>query len=222
MAERRMFAKTIALSDAFLDMPMSARCLYFTLGMVADDDGFVNSPRAVMRQCGASDDDMKILVAKKFVLLFESGIIVIKHWRVNNYLRTDRYVETKYTEEKAKIAADEKGIYRLVGDGIPPGIPSIGKDSIVKCSVGQSSIVKGECEGENPPAEEAGDAAGEIDDRPIDKNAVKRYAELIRNRRAAGQNDSVLYRIAEMNGITRAQIDAALEEKKGCDDGSAV
>ena len=106
MAERRMFAKTIVLSDAFLDMPMSARCLYFTLSMVADDDGFVNAPRSVMRQCGSSDDDMKMLIAKKFVLVFDSGVIVIKHWRINNYLQRDRLTPTKYVEEKAQLAID--------------------------------------------------------------------------------------------------------------------
>ena len=106
-----MFAKTIVLSDAFLDMPLSARCLYFTLGMLADDDGFVNAPRSVMRQCGASDDDMKLLMAKKFVLLFDSGVIVIKHWRINNYLQKDRYKETKYLDEKATLTTDENGSY---------------------------------------------------------------------------------------------------------------
>ena len=135
MAERRMFAKTIVLSDAFLDMPMSARCLYFTLGMLADDDGFVNQPRSIMRQCGASDDDMKVLIAKKFVLVFESGVIVIKHWRINNYLRNDRYKETVYEEEMQSLEIDKNGSYHL---GIPnSGIPSIGKDSIGKDSIGK-------------------------------------------------------------------------------------
>ena len=100
MAERRMFAKSIVTSDAFLDMPMSARCLYFTLGMFADDDGFVNNPKSIIRQIGASEDDMKVLLTKKFVLSFESGVIVIKHWRINNYLRNDRYHETNYAEPK--------------------------------------------------------------------------------------------------------------------------
>ena len=113
MAERRMFAKTIVLSDAFLDMPPTARCLYFTLGMFADDDGFVNSPKGIMRQCGASDDDMKILIAKKFVLLFDDGVIVIKHWRINNYLQKDRYIETKYTDDKEKLVLDENKAYKL-------------------------------------------------------------------------------------------------------------
>ena len=106
-----MFAKTIVLSDAFLDMPLSARCLYFTLGMLADDDGFVNSPKSVMRQVGASMDDLNILLAKRFILDFDSGIIVIKHWRIHNYIQKDRYKESKYIEEKASLIIDEKGAY---------------------------------------------------------------------------------------------------------------
>lgn len=136
-----MFAKTIVLSDAFLDMPLSARCLYFTLGMFADDDGFVNSPKGIMRQCGASEDDMKLLLAKRFILAFDSGVIVIKHWRINNYLRNDRYQETKYLEEKAMLQTEENGAYKMLG--IPKdGIPSIGKVSIDKDSIDKDSIDK--------------------------------------------------------------------------------
>lgn len=130
-----MFAKSIVLSDAFLDLPMSSRCLYFTLSMVADDDGFVNSPKAVMRQCGASQDDLNILLAKRYVLAFESGIIVIKHWRINNYLRADRYTETNYLDEKKTLTIDENGAYTEavqesgIPPGIPPGIPSKEKES---------------------------------------------------------------------------------------------
>ena len=111
MAERRMFAKSIVLSDAFLDMPLSARCLYFTLGMMADDDGFVGSPKAIMRQCGASQDDMAVLLQKRYVLGFESGVIVIKHWRMNNYLQSDRKKNTTYVEELETLMIDEKGAY---------------------------------------------------------------------------------------------------------------
>ena len=129
-----MFAKTIVLSDAFLDMPMSARNLYFSLGMLADDDGFVNAPRSIMRQCGASDDDMKLLISKKFVLIFENGVIVIKHWRINNYLQKDRIQPTKYLEEKAQLAIDEKGAYTMYTDTVYT------QDSIGKVSIGKDSI----------------------------------------------------------------------------------
>lgn len=111
MAERRMFAKTIVTSDAFLDMPLSARCLYFTLGMFADDDGFVNNPKSIMRQVGASPDDLNLLLVKRFILAFESGVIVIKHWKIHNYIAKDRYKETKYIEEKSTLMLDEKGAY---------------------------------------------------------------------------------------------------------------
>lgn len=111
MADRRMFSKTIVLSDAFLDMPCSARCLYFTFSMLADDDGFVGSPKAIMRQCGASADDLKVLLSKRYVLGFESGVIVVKHWRLNNYIQKDRYKHTTYIEEYESLCLDSKGSY---------------------------------------------------------------------------------------------------------------
>ena len=136
MAERRMFAKTIVLSDAFLDMPMSARCLYFTLGMLADDDGFVNSPKSIMRQVGASIDDMNILLARKFILAFESGVIVIKHWRIHNYIQKDRYKGSKYIEEKSTLAVDENGAYtECIQDvSIPDTQVRLGKVSLGKAN----------------------------------------------------------------------------------------
>lgn len=118
MAERRMFAKTIIDSDAFLDMPLSAQALYFHLSMRADDDGFVNNPKKIQRMIGASDDDCKLLIMKRFILAFESGVIVIKHWRIHNYIQKDRYKETLYTEEKNRLAIDEKNAY-TEADKIP-------------------------------------------------------------------------------------------------------
>lgn len=111
IAERRMFAKAIVLSDAFLDMPMSARCLYFTLSMLADDDGFVGSPKAIMRQCGASQDDMAVLLSKRFLLGFESGVVIVKHWRINNYIQKDRYKASVYKEEQKQLYIDGNGAY---------------------------------------------------------------------------------------------------------------
>ena len=94
MAERRMFAKTIIDSDAFLDMPLSTQALYFHLSMRADDDGFINNPRKIQRMIGASGDDLKLLLAKSFLIPFDSGIVVIKHWRIHNYIQKDRYKGT--------------------------------------------------------------------------------------------------------------------------------
>lgn len=111
MAERRMFAKTIIDSDAFLDMPQSTQLLYFQLSMRADDDGFVNNPKSIMRNVGCKEDDMRVLSGKKFIIPFESGVIVIKHWKIHNYIQKDRYHETKYKQEKASLTTDENGAY---------------------------------------------------------------------------------------------------------------
>lgn len=108
-----MFAKSIIDSDAFLEMPGTSQLLYFHLSMRADDDGFINKPKAVMKMIGANDDDLKILFSKKFVIPFESGVVVIKHWRINNYIRKDMYHPTNYKEEKAMLEDDENGAYRL-------------------------------------------------------------------------------------------------------------
>ena len=111
MAEKRMFSKTIIDSDAFLEMPTSAQALYFHLAMRADDDGFINNPRKIQRVISASDDDLKILLAKRFLIPFESGIVVIKHWRMHNYIAKDRYKPTVYQDEKSTLAIKENGSY---------------------------------------------------------------------------------------------------------------
>lgn len=103
MAERRMFSKVVIDSDTFLDMPLSAQALYFHLSMRADDDGFVNNPKRIQAYVGASTDDLKILLAKHFLIPFESGVVVIKHWKVHNYIQKDRYKETYYQAEKALL-----------------------------------------------------------------------------------------------------------------------
>lgn len=173
MAERRMFAKSIVLSDAFLDMPLSARCLYFTLGMLADDDGFVGSPKAIMRQCGASQDDMAVLLQKRFILAFESGVIVIKHWRMNNYLQKDRHKDTTYLEELATLEVDNKGaytekipeeesMYTNCIQNVYTGKDSIGKYSIDKVSIGNNI---------SEPSK---------NDRPTDSKDINSVAELKR------------------------------------------
>ena len=111
MAERRMFAKTIIDSDAFIDMPLSTHALYFHLSMRADDDGFINNPRKIQRMIGASDDDLKVLVAKRFLIPFDSGVVVIKHWKIHNYIQKDRYKPTVYSEEKAMLTSKDNGAY---------------------------------------------------------------------------------------------------------------
>lgn len=111
MAQRRMFSLSIVDSDAFLEMPLSTQALYFHLSMRADDDGFVNNPKMLQRMIGASDDDLKLLIAKRFVLTFDSGIIVIKHWKMNNYIQKDRYKPTVYQEEYSCLETENNGAY---------------------------------------------------------------------------------------------------------------
>ena len=138
MAERRMFAKTIIDSDAFLDMPLSTQALYFHLSMRADDDGFINNSKKIQRMIGASDDDLKLLMAKRFIIPFDSGVVVIKHWKIHNYIQSDRYKETVYQEEKALLRVKDNKAYTL--DCIQDGYSletqvRIGKDSIDKDSI---------------------------------------------------------------------------------------
>ena len=142
-----MFAKTIIDSDAFLEMPTTSQLLYFHLAMRADDDGFVNKPKSLMRMVGCKDDDLKLLFVKKFLIPFESGVVVIKHWKIHNYIRKDTYTETKYKEEKATLEMDENNAYRLA-EGSPLQLRDeavtssstqdrLGKERIGKDSIGE-------------------------------------------------------------------------------------
>ena len=111
MANKRMIRKDVIDTDAFLDMPLSTQALYFHLNLRADDDGFVGNPKRVATLIGASEDDLKLLIAKRFVILFENGVIVIKHWRMHNTLSADRYHETNFTDEKSMLRLKENKAY---------------------------------------------------------------------------------------------------------------
>lgn len=142
MAERRMFTQKIIDSDAFLDMPMSTQALYFHLNMRADDDGFINNPKKVCRMIGASEDDIKLLIAKRFVLAFESGVIVIKHWRMHNLIRKDRYHGTQYQEEMSRLSLKENGAYTDNGNQLATSWQPNGNQLATEVSIGKDSIVK--------------------------------------------------------------------------------
>lgn len=118
MANRRMFSLDIVNTDSFLDMSASAQALYFHLGMRADDDGFISSPKRITNMVGCNADDLKLLIAKGFVIQFDSGIVVITHWKINNYLRPDRYRPTLHQSEKAALESSEN-VYSLCTVGIP-------------------------------------------------------------------------------------------------------
>lgn len=139
-----MFSLDVVNTDIFLDLPISSQALYFHLGMRADDDGFVSSPKRVTAMIGANQDDLKLLVAKGFIMQFDSGIIVITHWKVNNYLRPDRYRPTLHQSEKAALESNRNG-YNLSTIGIPVVDKmdtqiSIDKNSEEKDSEGKDNI----------------------------------------------------------------------------------
>ena len=119
-----MFSLKIIDTDGFLDMPISARELYFQFGMRADDDGFVGNPKRIMKMIGASDDDIKVLIVKKFIIPFESGVCVISDWKIHNYIQTDRYQETQFKLEKKALTEDDSGKYLLDGS-IPKCIQNV-------------------------------------------------------------------------------------------------
>lgn len=147
MAERRMMSKKIIHSDAFLDMPATSQNLYFHLLLEADDEGFVNSPKRIQRTVGATDGDAQMLIAKKFILSFESGVIVIKHWRIHNYIQNDRFKSSNHFEERSKLVIKDNNAYTL-DDGYNLDTnctPSIGEDRLGKVSIVENrDIVSGE------------------------------------------------------------------------------
>ena len=135
MALRRMFSMKIVDTDAFLDMPLSTQALYFHLAMRADDDGFVSNPKKIVRMLGVQEDELKVLFAKKFIIGFENGVVVIKHWKIHNYIQNDRYTPTTYTRELAMLGTKDNGGYTLDTERIQIGDTGkvrIGKDRLGK------------------------------------------------------------------------------------------
>lgn len=180
MAERRMFSLKIVDSDAFLDLPLSAQALYFHLGMRADDDGFVNNSKRIQRMVGANEDDLKMLIAKRFVLVFHSGVIVIKHWRMNNLLRKDRHIPTQYQDELATLEVKSNGAYTECAteplqiaaseDMTTIGQPS-GNQMATQYSIGKVSIDKGSVEnGTHTPTNQS--------DTELYKNLCSKYGKV--------------------------------------------
>ncbi|MDF2805013.1 MAG: Phage replication initiation protein [Anaerocolumna sp.] len=185
MAQRRMFSLKIIDTDLFLDMPMSARLLYYDLSMRADDDGFVASPKKIQRVIGCSNDDFRLLITKQFIIPFENGICVIKHWRIHNYIRSDRYASTIYQEEK-RLLVENNGTYEL--NDIQNVIPSdnqvvdkmdtqvrLGKDRL---EIGKDSIDKEEPKPKNKPPKEIKHKYGEYNHISL---TDKEYEKLVKD-----------------------------------------
>lgn len=172
-----MFSPAIVESDAFLEMPPSSQALYFHLGMYADDDGFVN-PQKIMRMMNASGDDLKVLIAKRFVLPFENGVVVIKHWRINNLIRKDFYRPTQYVEQFNTLTIKENGAYTdSVNKLLTTRQRRIGKDRIGK-------VIK-----EASPSD-AGSEIGEIIN--LFKEVNPSYSMLFKNKTERGAVERLL------------------------------
>lgn len=149
MAERRMFTKKITDSDEFIKLSSSAQALYFHLNQGADDDGFNNQIQNAMFKSHSSEDDLKVLIMKSFILPFDSGVVVIKHWRLHNTLRKDRYTPTSYQEEMHRLQIKENGAYSFFDGGcqtvakrLPDGCRSIDKNSIEENSLDNIHLTK--------------------------------------------------------------------------------
>ena len=142
MAQRRMFSLQIVDTDAFLDMPISSQLLYFHLVMRADDEGFIDNPKKIMRLIGTQEDDFKVLLAKRFILLFKSGVIVVKHWLIHNTIRMDRFKETVYTDEKNLLKVKENRVYTENGNQMATIVQPLGNPSKDKLSKDKLSKVK--------------------------------------------------------------------------------
>ncbi|MCI3861088.1 conserved phage C-terminal domain-containing protein [Lactococcus garvieae] len=140
MAQRRMFSKKIVETDFFMEMSPTAKLLYFYLNMSADDDGFVGNPKTIKLISGATDDDLKILIAKQFIIPFDSGVIVIKDWKIHNYIAKDRYNETQYIKEKNELSVEENGSYtKCIQDVIHSD--DTGKDRLGKDRLGNKNTM---------------------------------------------------------------------------------
>ncbi len=162
MAEKRMFANSVVDSDRFLEMPISSQALYFHLGMKADDDGFVSSPKKIARVLRCSDDDLKMLIAKNYIIPFDSGVVVITDWNINNKLRADRRKKTICINERALLAQDKSGRYLLGGEELAVSCQSNDGQqadesprSIEECNIEKNSLLERECSADAPAREQS-------------------------------------------------------------------
>ena len=206
MAERRMFARTVVNSDIFLDMPAATRALYFHLGMEADDDGFLNNPKGLVRYFGASQDDLKMLISKGFVIPFESGAIVIRHWKQSNYIQKDRYRPTKCTEEMNRLTV-LNGVYSMDTERIQSVSVMDTQDRIGKDRIGKDRIETGECEGEGAPS--GADARPPIDYQEIVDDYNKTCTSLPKCTKLSDARRKAI--AARLRSYTREEIHRAFE-----------
>ena len=217
MASKRMINLTVIDTDAFLEMPLSTQALYFHLNLRADDDGFVGSPKIICRTVGASDDDLKLLIAKRFIIIFEDGVIVIKHWRMHNTLSVNRYKETNYTEDKALLKLKTNNSYTL-GDG-----KTIDDSRLIEMSKRQvdasktknrRTIDEQKTNTDNNRIDKNSIEEISIDKNRIDKNRVDNKEKSIKEKDAAKAAAPVKHKYGEYNNVllTDEELDKLIAE----------
>lgn len=220
MAERRMLAKTIIECDAFSNMPVEAQMLYVRLNMAADDDGFVKNPRMIMRMCGASDDSMKLLITKKFVLSFEYGddfVFLIKHWKIHNYIQSDRYKASTFKSLLREVYLDENKAYSLnPGSGKKPCLPPLDTECIQDVSsmdtqvrlgkdrvrIGEESLVQ-----DNNSSILSEEKEKEKEVSPERESRIAHFVDLLKHAERYGYDRTGTYNLAASDGISREEID---------------
>ena len=201
MAQRRMFSKKITETDLFLDMPMSSQCLYFHLNMSADDDGFIGNAKTIRRMIGASEDDLKLLLAKEFLFPFDSGVVVVKDWKIHNYIRSDRYNETVYQEEKKQLKQLENGRYEI---GIPNVIPEVHQTD-TQVRLGKDRLGKDNTTGKS---------SNTFQSSTDDKTLTDRFESIWKDypRKEGKKKAFASYKRALKNGVTDEEIMEGLEK----------
>lgn len=220
MADRRMLTRKVTDDDRFMELSSSAQALYMHLNMSADDDGFNSQVSIAMFRAHASIQDLEALLAKRFILQFENGVIVIKHWRMANALRKDRYTPTVFKEELARLNLKDNGAYterlpdgcHVVANGLPDGCLRIDKSSLNQVIVreGEERKELGECEGEGKtPPPPAGGLSGEAREKRIAelRDAVRRFRNL-------NFDAGSVYRMAAAEGISPRELDAEEGDKQ--------
>lgn len=223
MAERRMLAKTIIESDFFSNLPVESQMLYVRMNMAADDDGFVSNPRTIMRMYGFSEDSMKLLIAKKFVLAFEVGddfVFLIKHWKIHNYIQRDRYKASSFRELLRSVYLDENKAYSLTpGEGKRPALPPLDTDCIHDVSKMDTQVRIGKSKDRGRLGEDNNisslsfeEEKQEKEESPERRARKKHFVELLKFAEQYGYDKEGTYRLAENEGISREELDAARKE----------
>lgn len=223
MAERRMLAKTIIESDFFSNLPVESQMLYVRMNMAADDDGFVSNPRTIMRMYGFSEDSMKLLIAKKFVLAFEVGddfVFLIKHWKIHNYIQRDRYKASSFRELLRSVYLDENKAYSLTpGEGKRPALPPLDTECIHDVSKMDTQVRIGKSKDRDSLGEDNNISSVSFEEEKQEKEEgserrarIKHFVELLKFAEQYGYDKEGTYRLAENEGISREELDAARKE----------